>query len=80
MVDQLGERIYHVHLHDVRPTDWRDHRAPGRGLIDWPRLFAALVDLRYPDLLSFELEEPDPIQALQESKAFVESLIVNPKA
>jgi len=75
ILTRLGERIFHIHLHDVRATDWRDHRAPGRGLIDWPRLFTALAALPYPHLLSFELEEPQPLQALQESKVFVESLI-----
>lgn len=74
-IEVLKDRNFHFHLHDVRAEDWRDHRAAGRGIVDYPRLFDALRAIGYDALLSFELEEPDIIPALNESKAFVEGLI-----
>lgn len=71
----LGAKNFHFHLHDVRAGDWRDHRAPGRGIIDYPRLFSVLRDIGYGGLLSFELEEPDVLDALAQSKAFIERLM-----
>jgi len=75
LVDALGEKLYHVHLHDIRANDWRDHRAAGRGGIDFPRLFTKLKQIGYPHLPTFELEEPDDVPALRESKAFIEALM-----
>ena len=71
----LGPKLLHLHLHDVRPDDMRDHRAVGRGLIDYPRLMAALADGGFGGLMTFELEEPDLVAALGESKAAVEAAI-----
>ena len=40
LMARLGDKLFHVHLHDVhlhdvRRGDWRDHRAPGRGSLDF---------------------------------------------
>ena len=63
-------------LHDVRRTDWQDHRAPGRGFLDFDAILAKLANLPYPHLLTFELEEPDIVPALAESKRLVEQILV----
>lgn len=75
VADILGDKIYHFHLHDIRKDNWRDHRAAGRGVIDFPRLFTKLKQMGYQHLLSFELEEPDLLPALQESKDLIERLM-----
>ena len=76
LIDRLGDKLYHVHLHDVRRTDWQDHRAPGRGFLDFDAILAKLANLPYPHLLTFELEEPDIVPALAESKRLVEQILV----
>ncbi|NOZ21415.1 MAG: sugar phosphate isomerase/epimerase [Planctomycetes bacterium] len=76
-IEILGDRNVHFHLHDVRAEDWRDHRMVGTGIVDYPRLFDTLRKIGYRDLLSFELEEPNAIDALKQSKAFVERRIQN---
>jgi len=75
IVETLGPKALHFHLHDVRQKDWRDHRAVGRGIIDFPRLFATLKRINYEGLLTFELEEMDLLDALIESKAAIERLM-----
>ena len=43
IVQRLGPKVAVCHMQDNRPVDFRDHRAPGRGLIDGLRLILALV-------------------------------------
>jgi sugar phosphate isomerase/epimerase len=64
----LGSKLFHFHLHDVRAGDLRDHRACGRGIIDYARLLRVASELDYRGCLVFELEEPDRVEALAESR------------
>lgn len=64
----LGERIYHLHLHDVRASGLRDHWECGSGIIDYEALFALLLAQGYDGLVIFELQEPDDIAALEGSR------------
>lgn len=64
----LGPKLYHFHLHDVRAGDLRDHRACGRGVIDYARLLRVAAELDYAGVFVFELEEPDRVEALAESR------------
>lgn len=76
----LGEKLFHAHLHDVRPCDWRDHRACGTGCLDYPRLLDTLIALDYSGPLTLELEEPEVEEALSRSHAFVTALLEKPAA
>ena len=75
IVRRLTDKLAVFHLHDIRPTDFRDHRAPGRGVIDFARLFEYLHHTNFAGPMVFELEEPDISPALAESKAFIEKLL-----
>ena len=70
-VESLGDRIYHVHLHDVRPEGVRDHREAGTGVINYEAFFRMLMDRDYRGLLCFELEDPEPVEALARSRDVV---------
>ena len=72
---QLGILTIHCHLHDVKLSDWRDHRALGRGVIDFQPFLAELHAVGYDGMLELELEEQDQVTALEESKAELESMI-----
>ena len=67
-VESLGEKVYHMHLHDIRQEDFRDHHTVGSGFLDYPRLMRQMLGLDYEGLLVFELEEPDDVAALAESR------------
>lgn len=75
LVEILGEKNFHFHIHDVRAEDWRDHRQPGTGIVDFKRLFNILEDINYTRLLTFELEEPDIVESLTASKIYIEKII-----
>jgi len=68
-------KVYHLHLHDVRASDWRDHRQAGTGIIDFRRLFAVLDSFNYTGLMTFELEEQQKEEALRQSKKYIEDII-----
>lgn len=68
----LRERVVHIHLHDVRKADWRDHRALGTGVIDLPALVGVLDEIGYQGLLQLELEEPDQEPTLLASRHALE--------
>jgi len=59
-VATVAERIVHVHVHDVRYPEWRDHAALGTGILDLVPVLEILASHDYKGLLSFELEEPAP--------------------
>jgi len=67
-IDRLGERIWHLHVHDVRPADLRDHRTVGSGIIDFAAVCARLDRLGFDGLLLLELAEPDYEQAVRASR------------
>lgn len=67
-VRSLGDRIYHVHLHDVQAEGVRDHREAGTGIIDYEAFFRMLMERDYGGLVSFELEEAQAQAALGRSR------------
>jgi len=75
IVRRLTKKLVAFHLHDVRAGDFRDHRAPGRGIIDFERLLGYLSDIDYKGPMALELEEPDVEPALLEGKAYLESMM-----
>lgn len=68
LIEALGDLLVHIHVHDIAPQTWRDHRAPGRGIIDFGRLAETLHRVGYKGLFELELEEPDRIQALIQAR------------
>lgn len=75
IIDTLGHKVFHYHLADVRAGDWMDHRQPGTGIVDFSRLMSKLKQRSFSGLLVFELEEPDVLAALQQSRKYVLNLI-----
>jgi len=56
IIDQLGSKIFHFHVHDVDPKAWKDHRPIGAGVVDYPRLLRKLKQTNYAGLLVLEIE------------------------
>ncbi len=67
-VRSLGAKIFHLHLHDIRAADFRDHREFGSGILNLTPMFRALLEIDYRGLANFELEEPDAVEALARSR------------
>lgn len=75
LVSTVGHQLAHFHISDVRATDWVDHKTIGSGIIDFPRLFATIRRTGYRGLFVLELEEPNQLAAVEQSKKYVEGLL-----
>ena len=51
----LPQQIAHVHLEDIGKNRVHQHLTPGKGAIDFPRVFQALADIRYEGRITVEL-------------------------
>ena len=55
LVERLGEKLIHFHIHDVEPKTWKEHKPLIYGFIDYPRLIRRLRELNYQGVLVFEI-------------------------
>lgn len=58
IIDQLGSKIFHMHVHDIEPETWSEHKPLIHGFVDYPRLIAKLRKIDYEGLLVFEIGGP----------------------
>jgi sugar phosphate isomerase/epimerase len=74
LVERLGPRLTHLHVHDIEPASFREHRPIRYGVVDYPRLFDALAGIGYRGLLMLEVEADVP-EDMAESRARLESFM-----
>jgi sugar phosphate isomerase/epimerase len=77
-VRRCRERLYDVHFKDISSTAPEGTTVEaGRGVLDLKSVLAALLEVRYPHLLSFEYEkdEDDPIPGLSETIGYTKGLL-----
>jgi sugar phosphate isomerase/epimerase len=55
VIRQMPEQIAHVHLEDIGANRVHQHLTPGRGVIDFKAIFAALQDVAYTGHTTVEL-------------------------
>jgi sugar phosphate isomerase/epimerase len=55
VIRALPEQIAHVHLEDIGANHVHQHLTPGRGVIDFRSIFAALKTIRYDGWVTVEL-------------------------
>ncbi|MEZ5391444.1 MAG: sugar phosphate isomerase/epimerase family protein [Bryobacterales bacterium] len=58
LVEKLGDKLFHLHIHDIEPDTWAEHKPLVHGFVDYPRLIAALRKIGYSGLLMFEIGGP----------------------
>lgn len=94
-IGEFGDKIFHFHAKDtaidrrqlartgiLTDFSWWTYRIPGRGEIDWARMFAELEKIGYDGTISIEHEDRDyegSLEAVSEgilkSRAFLEQYI-----
>jgi sugar phosphate isomerase/epimerase len=79
-IRKCRERLYDLHFKDIDSTapDGKTVEA-GRGVLDLAGILRAVLELRYPHLLSFEYEkdEDDPVPGLAESVGYAKGLLAS---
>jgi len=74
LVGELGDRIFLFHTHNIRRSDWRDHRSAPDGVIDFRRLFEQCRKIDYRGNFDIELEEEDRETKSRETGELLDSL------
>jgi len=75
IIDQLGRKIFHFHVHDIDPVTWKEHKPIGTGFVDYPRLIAKLNRLGYRGVLILEILTADMKNALADNRRYLERVI-----
>lgn len=75
IIDALGPKIIHFHVHDIDPTGWKEHKPIGLGVIDYPRLVKKLEAIDYRGVLVLEIGAPDMRAALADNKRQLERFL-----
>ena len=55
LISRLGPKVFHLHVHDIDPATWVEHKPLQHGFVDYPRLFAQLRAVRYAGALVLEI-------------------------
>lgn len=55
LVQKLGPKLFHLHVHDIDPETWVEHKPMMYGFVDYPRLFAKLREVEYAGVLMLEI-------------------------
>lgn len=59
IIDNLSDKLMIMHVHDIDPETWSEHRSLKYDTIDYPRLFRKLKDINYDSFLIFEIAPPN---------------------
>jgi sugar phosphate isomerase/epimerase len=77
LVYELSDYIEHFHLADIADTRIHNHLIPGKGSIDFRRIFDAINDIGYRGFVTVELYpyQDNPVQAATEAYSYLCSLM-----
>jgi len=78
IVRELGDRLIHLHVHDIEPETWAEHKPLVHGFVDYPQLIAALREIEYEGSLVFEIGgDPEAMPGyLREGKKKLEAFLL----
>jgi sugar phosphate isomerase/epimerase len=55
IIERLGRKVFHVHVHDIDPETWVEHKPMVHGFVDYPRLLGKLEEAGYRGCLVLEI-------------------------
>ena len=58
ILSRLGSKVFHLHVHDIDPETWVEHKPLVHDFVDYPRLFQALAAIQYRGSLVLEIGGP----------------------
>ncbi len=60
IIGGLGSKVFHLHVHDIDPETWAEHKPLVHGFVDYPRLLAKLGEVGFRGCLVLEIGgDPD---------------------
>lgn len=58
ILSRLGPKVFHLHVHDIDPETWVEHKPLVHNFVDYPRLFQTLATIKYKGALVLEIGGP----------------------
>lgn len=58
ILSRLGPKIFHLHVHDIDPETWVEHKPLIHNFVDYPRLYQTLAQIQYKGALVLEIGGP----------------------
>ena len=58
LLNKLGPKVFHLHVHDIDPSTWVEHKPLVHDFVDYPRLFQTLHAINYKGALVLEIGGP----------------------
>lgn len=55
ILQRLGAKVFHLHVHDIDPETWVEHKPLVHDFVDYPRLYRTLREIRYQGALVLEI-------------------------
>lgn len=77
-IHQVGPRLYDVHMKDLANASRKESQvAVGDGSLPVEKVFAALIDIKYPGYvdLEYEIHEDDPMPGMIKSFAYMRGVL-----
>ena len=53
-----GQSLFHLHVHDIDPETWVEHKPLIHNFVDYPRLYQTLAQIQYKGALVLEIGGP----------------------
>jgi sugar phosphate isomerase/epimerase len=77
LIYELSDYIEHFHLADIASTRIHNHLIPGKGSIDFRRVFDAMDDIGYQGFVTVELYpyQDNPVEAAKEAYSYLCSIM-----
>lgn len=58
ILSRLGRKVFHLHVHDIDPETWVEHKPLVHNFVDYPRLYETLGSIGYKGALVLEIGGP----------------------
>ena len=55
LIERLGDKLIHLHIHDIEPETWKEHKPLIHGFVDYPRMIRQLREQNYQGVMVFEI-------------------------
>jgi sugar phosphate isomerase/epimerase len=77
IVERLGAKVFHLHVHDIDPATWKEHQPLSTGFVDYPGLFQIRRRINYHGMLILEISGPSTKmkELLADNKRQLEGLV-----
>ena len=72
MVRAVADRVFNIHIHNLRPEDWKDHQPVDRGVMQYEAFFAILREIGYHRTVMIEIRPTGDWNGFESSATYLQ--------